>query len=259
MAEVEGRLTNEGQAWEPENTAITEEGIFYINPESGMATRVALYLADHQAALPGVFGKRSRQTSIVEMDGFSNLNEYHLLRCNALTQLEREKKIEGYRIAQRLDGHYYYRLLVEPKKAGMPYEAIRMIPDPRLNICPNCFFKVTSLLEGVRDLKRESFTSSYFFNVDFFRSWVRYGESSKSANSLANMYPKDWDEISRIRREQVHYHCESCGKEVTGSKSKRELHVHPTDHHKKKISFVRLQCLCQECLADHAPSQAKYA
>ncbi|MBN8549115.1 MAG: hypothetical protein J0M12_07370 [Deltaproteobacteria bacterium] len=249
IAELEKSLTQDGRTWEMANTAVTEEGIFYINPESGMATRVALYQADQFMELPDL-SRKKRQTAIVEMENFSNFHPYHLLRCNTLTAAERSGSTEGYRAAQRLDGRFFYRLLFPTGRDGERLEAMRMIPDPQLQVCPNCFFKVTSLLEGVRNLKLESFSIEYFFNVDFFRSWVRYGESSQSKNSMANMYPKDWDEICRIRREQVHYHCESCGRDYGSSSAKKLLHVHPTDHHKKKLSFVRLQCLCPECMSE---------
>lgn len=248
ISELEDRLTKDGQLWEPENTAITEEGIFYINPESGMATRVALYLGEHQTALPFP-GKRSKsETTILEVGDSTQFNHYHLVRCNALSQLEREEEPKGYRIAQRLDGCFAYWIPQEPNRKGVAGPPIRVLPDIPLEICPNCFFKITSLLEGVKNLKSTTSPIRFFFNVDFFRSWVRYGESAKSGNSLANMYPKDWDEICRIRRAQTSNHCESCGSEVVGPQLKNRLLVHPTDHHKRKISFVRLQCLCQDCL-----------
>lgn len=247
MAQLEERLTKEGQPWESENTAVTEEGIFYINPETGMATRVALYVADHSVRLPSVPRRRRQQTEVHEIDNITDFHPYHLLRCNALTKAEREGVTPGYRVAQRMDGKFFYRFVRELDEPTRSEEMLRVVPDLKLDICPNCFFKVTSLLEGIKDLKQDTFSISYFFNVDFFRSWCRYGEYSKSGNSLANMYPKDWDEICRIRREQVQYHCEACSADLSAPDQRKLLHVHPTDHYKKKVSFVKLQCLCPEC------------
>ncbi|WKZ56690.1 MAG: hypothetical protein QY326_08145 [Bdellovibrionota bacterium] len=249
IAELENRLTREGQSWELAHTAVTEEGVFYINPESGMATRVVLYEADHRVHIPS--GGKRRKAEVVEIDddNLDNLNPYHLLRCNTLTKIEREERVTGYRIAQRLDGTFFYRYVRKGDGAPSPEDVLEEIESQRLAICPNCFFKVTSLLEGVGTLTRETFKLEQFFNVDFFRSWCRYGEFARTKGSLSGMYPKDWDEICRIRKEQVQYHCESCSEDFSEGNRAALLYVHPTDHYKNKVSFVKLQCLCKDCYA----------
>ena len=44
MNRLTERLDGEGLKFDPKNVSITEEGIYYINPDSGMATKVTLYM-----------------------------------------------------------------------------------------------------------------------------------------------------------------------------------------------------------------------
>lgn len=250
--ELEERLGAQGQPWEPDNTAITEEGIFYINPESGMTTKVVLYQADQFLTRQELAAAENEESGAFQRKLSSNLNPYHLLRCNALTKASSEGATEGYKIAQRLDASFYYRFLKPPGRGESSAEVYREAMSQKLLICPNCFFKVTSLLVGVKDLTIETFVLEKFFNVDFFRSWSRYGERAKGGSSLASMYPKDWEVITKIRKDQVQYHCEGCGADLSSRTAQKGLRINPIDHTKRKIRYVRLQCLCPECFESQA-------
>ncbi|RIL10393.1 MAG: hypothetical protein DCC75_04450 [Proteobacteria bacterium] len=255
IGELEEQLTNQGKPLEPANTAVTEEGIFYINPESGMATKVVLYEADHVIKLKTKPKREIYQTGYTERQEIERLHPYHLLRCNILSQAERDEWDMGYRIAQRVDGNFFYRFIKETEDPVTEKDIYQEIEAQRLMICQNCFMKINSLLEGVLGIDRDYFQLGYFFNVDFFASWCRYGDFYKGKSTLANMYPKDWQEISRIRKEQVQYHCECCNEDYSAPAARKMLHVQPIDHFKKKISYVRLQSICAECLDAQNPHE----
>lgn len=250
IAELEQCLHNEGQELEAENTAVTEEGVFYINPESGMATKVVLYISDHVTKLPNKPKREQYATGYTQRNDIERLHPYHLLRCNTLSKAEFDGWGPGYRIAQRFENDFFYRFVRATKAAVTDDDVYQEISGQRLFLCHNCFVKINSLLAGVSGFSRESFKPETFFNVDFFRSWCRHGDYSRGIGSLDNIYPKDWERISAIRKEQVLYHCESCNQDYSDPEDQRHLFVVPSDHFKKKISYVRLQCLCASCLGD---------
>ena len=256
IAELEDCLTHEGQVLEPENTAVTEEGIFYINPESGMATKVVLYISDHVTKLPTIPKHELYDTGYTERKDIERLQPYHLLRCNTVSKAELDGWGLGYRIAQRQDDGFFYRFVRATKHEVTDEDIYQEIGNQRLFVCQNCFVKINSLLDGVSGLKRESFKPETFFNVDFFRSWCRHGAYSRGAGSLDNIYPKDWERISQIRKAQVQYHCEACNEDFSDEEDRKYLFVQPSDHYKKKISYVKLQCICAHCLGQQETDES---
>ena len=250
IAELEDRLSSNGMKLDPANTAITHEGIFYINPESGMATRVVLYDSDQRMLLNKLPKTKHMDEGFTKNEEINKLHKYHLICCNVLTDVQKKGWGTGYRIAQRFMPSFYYRILKNKVEEPTAQDIYVEIDNQRLEMCQNCFLKINSLLDGVEDLKRESFQLEYFFDFEFFGSWCRYGEFSNEDGALSGMYPKDWEEICRIRKEQVQYHCELCQQEFSNPKDHDFLYVHPTDHVKKKVPYVKLQCLCMGCLSE---------
>ena len=252
IAELEDCLSKRGKELEPANTAITHEGIFYINPESGMATKVVLYEAEQRMSVP----KPPRKKYVVEgYDDPSFINKlykYHLIRCNVLSEMEKNGWRDGYRIVQKFEHEFYYKIVKKRGHDATEDDIYQEIEKQNLELCQNCFLKINSLLEGVQEVQREDFPLNYFFNVDFFGSWCRYGEYISDENTLAGMYPKDWEEICRIRKEQVQYHCETCQMDYSSPEARSFLFVQPIDHIKKKVPYVKLQCTCISCLSDSA-------
>lgn len=248
IATLEDRLTNRGQPFDPVNSAITHEGIYYIHPQSGMAVRVALYDCTH----PQVLEETVPATGIREVKKIESLNEIHLMRCNALVSAEKEGWKRPLQVAQRLEGKFFYRFNIKKSSRSSKSETTLIeVESQRLLVCHNCFMKVNSLLDGVQETRREEFELKNFFDVEYFGSWVRYGDNYDESESLANMYPKDWEQISRIRKDQVQYYCEGCCNDFSAPNARRFLHVHPIDYVKKKISYVKLQSLCIGCLAEY--------
>jgi hypothetical protein len=253
IALLEESLIHHGQQLDIANTAITQEGIYYIHPDSGMAVRVALYDSDNSLKLNKAPETDMYLTGYTDEKVIQKLNEYHLVSCNTLIKAQKVGFNSSYRIAQRLDGKFYYRFKIDNHGRRSPQDKVyQEIGNQRLLICPNCFWKVNSLLECVHETNRESFNLSPFFDIESFGSWCRYDDHFDPSESLANMYPADWQEISRIRKEQVQYNCEGCSIDLSKSFLRKYLHVNPVDHVRKKIVYVKLQCLCISCLAEYS-------
>jgi hypothetical protein len=174
------------------------------------------------------------------------------MRCNTLVRAEKEQWNRPFQIAQRPDARYFCRFKIPEIKDGhLKEEIYHDVSNQKLPICQNCFMKVNSLLDGGQVKSKESFLPRNFFDVDFFGSWCRYGDNYEASESLANMYPKDWQNISRIRKVQVQHLCEACNTDFSVNQVKKFLHVYPIDYVKKKRSYVKLQSICLSCLSEY--------
>lgn len=251
---LEDRLTQHGQTFDPDNTVVTYEGIYYIHPQSGMAVRLAMYDCDH----PNVLDVAPRGSDgITDSKKIETLNHYHLMRCNTLVTAEKNGWPGSYHVVQRLDDRFFYRYLIKGERKTSKGKAVEEVLNQKLLVCENCFMKVNSLLEGVQETPRQHFQVRNFFDAEYFGSWVRYGDDFDASESLANMYPKDWEDISRIRKEQMQHICEGCNTDFSLQAVRKLLHVHPIDYVKRRISYVKLQCLCIGCLAEY-PERAHF-
>lgn len=249
MSEIESCLSDKGIPLEPENTAFTQEGIYYIHPESGMATRVVLYDSDYRVKLKTRPKIKHSKEGYTDQKTFEKFSNYHLMRCNSVTDAESSGWKGNFRVAQRTDPSFYFRIVDQDALNVSERDIYQEIENQRLLICPRCFMKINSLLEGVHQFKRESFELKYFFDVDFFGAWCRYGEVMADG-TLSLMYPKDWEEICRIRKDQVQYHCEGCEQDFSAEDKRDDLLVYPSDYKRKNIGYVKLECLCRQCSAD---------
>lgn len=251
---VEEHLMKNGLTFEPDSTAITQEGIYYIDSESGMATKVVLYIADHAIQLDKPQKKEVYLTGYSDQKTIETLHPYHIVRCNVLAQAESQGWRDKYLISHRTSGSFYYRIVNSGKRSkhsGEDLEIYQEIDHQRLFICQNCLMKVTTIVDEVQGIERENFPLKNFFDVDYTRSWMNHDKLAKEKGMMTDLYPKDWLEICRIRKEQVNYHCESCLINLSDPHLRDYLYVHHADHVKRQVAFVKLECLCIACLAEH--------
>ena len=250
IGSLERHLQNEGLALEPENTAITQEGIFYIEPESGIATKVIAYIPDFPTNLTKAQRANLADEGYQDESSVSKFHPYHLMRCNTLSLSERENWKEQYQMTKRTSGKFFYRIVSDSDPKAGSREIYQEIQQQPLYICSYCLWKVSSILVGAQGAKRETFELKSFFDVNMVHSWNSQGVLSKDYGFTKDMYPEDWIEICRIRQEQVNYTCECCFEELAAQQRRRFLYVNPTDHVEGQEGYVKLECLCIRCLAD---------
>lgn len=248
ITQLEDRLVEKGQPLEPASTAVTEEGIFYVSSEVGLATKVVLYMADQPEIQADQTIEELDQFGYTEAALINKLHPYHIVRCNTLTHAERNGWKGSYRIAQRIEGNFHCRF---PSDEHTDADGFVEVDNQKLFICPNCLLKVNSLFDGVHQFERETFNLKYFFNIKYTGSWCRYDDRAHDQGSMSDMYPRDWLELCRIRMEQVHYQCEACDIDLSEPRLRKYLYMHHTDHEKRRVGYVKLECLCIACLADH--------
>lgn len=250
IAGIEAALSGRGLAFDTDSTAITEEGIYYLDSRTGMTTKVALYNAN-QKIPRGI--ERNRKGKINEKvlnhpQIIEQLNEYHLLQCNYLTEGESLGWKGNYRIVQPIEGLFYCRLV----SGGEFDEELHVeaeIEHQKLNICRNCILKINSLIGEENMFTKESFEAKYFFNAGFSSSWMRRHKYSRKEGALAGLCPRDWEELMRKRKEQAGFLCEECNLDMSRPGLKRFACIEHTDHLSKKVGYIRLRCLCLGCRA----------
>jgi hypothetical protein len=252
VARLENALSNRGCEFSAENTVVTEEGIFYIDEGTGLTGKVAMYVGDFLIPLDvRLPSKKNLRASYDDKEMLDSFHQYHLLRCNVLSRAETNGWKEPFRVTQRSDGTFYYRLLAQKNFGAAPPELFQEIEAQKLYVCKNCLLKVNSLLEGIAEYEQESFEPKYFFDIDFSGSWCRYApREGEEDEFLADINPSDWRTICDTRKAQVSYHCESCDVDLSRATYQKFLHIHRSSHSVKSSAYVRLECLCIACLSE---------
>ena len=247
---LEEALHSRGLPFTPENTAITQEGIFYIDPESGVATKVVAYVPEFQTSLTKAQIANLDRRGYHDQESIEKFHPYHLMRCNTLVQAAREGWTNPYRLTKRVDGEFFYRIVNEEIPKSGIQEVYQEIDSQPLYVCEYCLLKLSSILPSAQGIKRNQFQVQAFFDVNMMHSWNSQGLLSKDFGFTKNMYPDDWLEICRIRKDQVTFHCECCFNDHSERSLRQYLFILPTDHVEGREGYFRLECLCIACLSE---------
>ncbi len=250
LRELDDQLRGRGLLLSPQDTAITQDGIFYVEPRSGIATKVIAYVGDFVTNLTEAQRKNLAPEGYTDVGSMQRFHQYHLMRCDTLTTAEKERWPEKFRITRRMDGTFFYRIVDDGEAREKKTTVYQEIDRQPLYVCQYCLWKASSILSGVKSPKQETFNPRDFFDVNQMKSWNSLGALSKDFGFTKDMYPEDWLEICRVRKEQTNFHCEYCYRDLSDKNLRRFLHVNPTDHVENKEGYVRLECLCIGCIAD---------
>ena len=84
--------------------------------------------------------------------------------------------------------------------------------------------------------------------------------TQKIFETIPRLYTKDWNKISKKRKEQVGYKCEACGVNFSLKKDcQKFLHTHHIDADKSNNIRENLKVLCIECHSkEHNHSHIKH-
>ena len=69
---------------------------------------------------------------------------------------------------------------------------------------------------------------------------------------IPNRYADDWNEISRMRKEQKKWKCEKCQIDLSARQHRKYLHGHHIDGNKANSSIKNIEILCIKCHAEQA-------
>ena len=255
LGALEHQLKTKGLPLDPKNTAFTQEGIYYVDPNSGIATKVILYAQDYVTNLSKAQRKALKPQGYKDEGSLRRFDNYHLMYCNALADAIKANPHVSYRINRRLDAKFYYRIVSEPDPKTGKREVYQELNDQRLLVCRACLLKATSIVEGLEEENQQTFDLKKFFDVGSVKSWNSRGMLSKDVGFTTGWHPQDWEEICTIRKEQLDYQCECCGEDLSNPHLQKFLYIKPTDHVMGKAGYFRLECLCIACLIDNGHTQ----
>ena len=240
VQKVLDELNNEGVDIEPDNFFLTNFGFFYL--KDGCLYSVAAYIVDRNLGHGDLreYTIKKIEQECGEKDFIEILHKVHLTNCKTLEMAERDGWRNKYKGTDRKTGKYFYRFIRENK-------VIYKNRDQKLRMCKNCV-KLINQHRGVgKKFNVYNFDMDEYlkFSVDSVKKLITncYAEYSSP-----NIYPDDFDEISKKYRESVGWKCKSHDCPYKNIRFKPEyLHTHHKNMDKTNNKYINLEALCIYC------------
>jgi hypothetical protein len=214
---------------------------FDILPD-GTLVKVNLYIAT-----------QSIDESSLHNISAKNLYKYHIYKCSTISQMFDSGRKHRYKINNRENGTFYYKLFNKNNKKLDERE------NQKLNICKNCLKQFLNRYPS--DYEVENFNLKLFHhkNNSFFSfdtSKLEKGEDAKN-----NEYSRQWREISTQFKAKKNYTCEKCDWKANNSYQKKFIHTHHQNGDKTNNGKDNLKVLCIECHSNvdryHTPMKSQ--
>ena len=201
------------------NLKITDEGIFYNYQ------RKILYIRDQVQ-----YGERKGEY------------KFHVAGCLTLLQIKKANRYDKYVVSTQTDGKFTVNRIIDNR-------AVESVEE--LHVCKHCLqkFNWKNYKFVDADLKKyiyENFSIEEFFKIMNNDNSIFFEDLPEDNEITArlNVYPKDWDKISRRMKEKYNYTCQECGKRILKYGG---LHVHYKNYRKWDCRESNLQVLCRAC------------
>lgn len=173
--------------------------------------------------------------------GRSDLPRFHIAKCSTLQDMFALNRKRRYVRTQNETGIFYLNIING--------RTVREVEE-RLDVCRNCLsilrwegYHSQNWSEKQKNKCVKDFTISRFFEK-YPKSLVDDNGYS-SINSPRNIYPQDWDNISRSYRAFKNWTCEKCGVNLANHTSL--LETHHINGQKNECQYSNLMALCADC------------
>ena len=220
-----------------EDLVINDSNILFTLLPDGTLQRVNLYIAE--------------QIISWYNNDLKPIYKYHIFKCSTLENMFRLKRKHRYKINARNDGTFYFRYINSRGKI------IKEVENEKIDICKNCLKKYFHLIgkyynpmeadKYVKEFNLSEFDKTFgsFFNIKDFDDLEKGDGFFKP-----NVYPKNWNEISKKIRKLRNYTCEKCGFKPRNDYEKRFIHLHHINGDKTNNNQDNLKVLCIKCHSD---------
>ncbi|WP_246791952.1 HNH endonuclease [Burkholderia perseverans] len=168
---------------------------------------------------------------------------YHIADCRTLQAARENQRFERY-VGANPDSDSF---LVNYTKSGAGPR------HERLNVCKNCLERIDwddyrGAAYGRRDAIFRQFTLADFF-TRYPRDLFSRRPKHSAETAPSNVYPPDWQEISKRVRHERGYRCQKCSTVLANADS-HFLHVHHRNGLKYDNAPRNLEALCIGCHSD---------
>lgn len=192
---------------------ITDEGIFYVNPNTSNKQQIFLYMRNYNMA---DWGKP----------------KFHITNCTTLQKL----------------GTKRYRRANTGTVIVYDTSQERDVEVSGLPLCKNCL----RIIRAARQLDYGSdMTSDEFEQI--LREAGEDTENDQEPDTDLEGYTWKWQKISEAYRTKRNYTCENCGFHPESRMDRQFIHVHHKDGRKTNNRESNLQCLCIACHSNVNP------
>ena len=206
--------------------------LFELLPD-GTLVRVNLYIAT----------KAIENKSQIDYLESKNLYKYHIYQCTTISQMFNSGRKHRYKINNREDGTFFYTF------TDFRGKLLDIRENQKLNICKNCLKKFLQINYAndydVVNFKLKKFYQQESSFFDFDTSTMEKGEYAK-----ANVYARNWTQISNQIKTKHDYSCQECGFKPKNSYQKKFIHTHHQNGDKQNNSEDNLKVLCIKCHAE---------
>lgn len=193
---------------------ITDEGIFYVNPNTSNKQQIFLYMRNYNMA---DWGKP----------------RFHITNCTTLQEL----------------GTKRYRRANTGTVIVYDTSQERDVEVSGLPLCKNCL----RIIRAARQLDYGSDMTSDEFEQILREAGVDT-ENDQEPDTDLEGYTWKWQKISEAYRTKRNYTCENCGFHPESRMDRQFIHVHHKDGRKTNNRESNLQCLCIACHSNVNPT-----
>lgn len=193
---------------------ITNEGIFYVNPNTGNKQQIFLYMRNYDMASWG-----KPRFHITNCETLQSLGTKRYRRANTGT-------VMVYDTSQEKD----------VEVSGLP-------------LCKNCLkiIRTSRQFDYGYDMTSEEFEQ-------ILRAAGEDTENDQEPDTDLEGYTWKWQKISEAYRTKKNYTCEICGFTPENRMDRQFIHVHHKDGRKTNNRESNLQCLCIACHSNVNPA-----
>ena len=193
---------------------ITDEGIFYVDPNTGSKQQIFLYMRDYHLVK---YGKP----------------RMHIRNCQKLQEIgtrSYRRANTGTVIVNDLDGGG------DVEVSGLP-------------LCKYCL----SILQAEQQFEYGSQMTSVEFE-EILKAAGEASDTEEEPDTDLEGYTWKWQKISEAYRTKKNYTCEICGFIPENRMDRQFIHVHHKDGRKTNNRESNLQCLCIACHSNVNPT-----